>query len=110
MAKIVAGEKAPQMKRLNRKLVTRTVDGHETADEQVLYRFDVLKIETALELSVSKGVWNLIKIGYKTVKGGVGGALKATNSVPATFFDLMGIVIDMNQISITCLKTQLLTR
>lgn len=97
MAKIVTGEKPPQIEGLDRKLVKSIIDRDESVNEQVSYKFDVLKAEIALGLAVSKGIWNLIKIGYKTVKGGLSGALKATDGGPATFFDMMGIVFDVSQ-------------
>ena len=38
----------------------------------------------------------LIKVGYKAIKEGLGGALKAVDSGPATSFDMMGIVFDVS--------------
>jgi hypothetical protein len=95
MAKIVTGEKPPQIDGLDRTLVKRIIDGDETVDADASYKFDVLKAEIALGLVVSKGIWNLIKIGYKAAKEGTGGVLKATDSGPAGFFDLMGIIFDV---------------
>jgi hypothetical protein len=104
MAKIVTGEKPPQIDGLDRELVKRIIDGDETVDADVSYNFDVLKAEIALGLVVSKGIWNLIKIGYKAIKSGTEGVLKATDSGPTGFFDMMGIVFDVRISSIleTC--------
>lgn len=96
MAKLVTGQKPPQIEGLDRKLVKKIIDGDESVDQEVVYKFDVLKAEIALGLAVSKGVWNLIKIGYKAIKSGTQGVLKATDGGPATFFDMMGIVFDVS--------------
>ena len=97
MAKLVTGEKPPKIEGLDRKLVKRIIDRDETVDRQASYNFDVLKSEIALGLVVSKGIWNLIKIAYKSIKGGTGAALKAVKPGPATFFDMMGIVFDVSR-------------
>jgi hypothetical protein len=108
MAKIVTGEKPPQIDGLDRKLVKRIVDGDETVDADMSYKFDVLKAEIALGLVVSKGIWNLIKIGYKAIKSGTEGVLKATDSGPAGFFDMMGIIFDV-RISAILMNLHMLT-
>ena len=101
MAKIVTGEKPPQIDGLDRKLVKSIMDEDENVDQDKLYKFDVLKAEIALGLVFSKGNWNLIKVGYKTIKGGVGGAI---DSGPASFFDMMGIVFDVSRSYSTALS------
>jgi hypothetical protein len=99
MAKLVTGKKPSQIHGVDRKLLKSIIDGDESVDqEEVVYNFDVLKAEIALGLAVSKGIWNLIKIGYKAVTSGTAGVLKATDGGPATFFSMMGIVFDVCEI------------
>lgn len=101
MAKIMTGEKPPQIEGLDRKLVKKIVAKDKSVDERVSYKFDVLKAEIALGIVVSKGTWNLIKIGFKTAKGGLGGALQASDKGPATFFGMISIVFDVSQVCAT---------
>lgn len=96
MAKVVTGEKPPQVPGLDRTLMKRIIDGDGTVDQNVSYSFDVLKAEIVLGLVVSKGIWNLIKIGYKAIKSGTRGVLKSVDSGPAGFFDMMGIIFDVS--------------
>ncbi|KAL9106679.1 MAG: hypothetical protein Q9227_008331 [Pyrenula ochraceoflavens] len=97
MAKLTTGKKPPKIEGLDRKLMKRVLDKDPTLDSQVSYDLSVLKAEIGLGLVVSKGIWSLIKIAYKTIKSGLPDAVdkKVAAIGPATFFDMMGISFDM---------------
>lgn len=94
-AKVITGKAPPQIPNMDSQLLGRLLSGDGALDSKVKSDFAILKAEITVGITLTTGVFTVLKLLYKAFTGGVSASLEAQKTGPSGFFDIFGIVVDM---------------